>query len=303
MSKTIKSLMPKTQKHWVGDGFNVNPVFSNLAFDKTLSPFLMFDYGSPKHFPPTKKKLGVGMHPHRGFETVTIAFQGEVEHKDNQGNTGVIRAGDVQWMTAGSGIFHEEFHSRPFASKGGMFEMVQLWVNLPARLKMVTPRYQDIRSADIPQVPLPKGAGHVRVISGSFQGQKGPALTDFEGEQPRGQIQLWDISVAPNTKISLAIPDKQTSILFARKGQVSVAGQPLDHLRACVLTQKGAEVELSTGKEAVSVLLMGGDPILDRSGAVEPIASYGPMVMNTQEEINAAMQWARQEQGKYHSSR
>ena len=153
-SKTIKEIFRKPSNHWVGNGFNVIPVFADRAFTKEISPFLMFDYAAPKQFPPTSKRLGVGQHPHRGFETVTLAFQGEVEHADSQGNTGVIGPGDVQWMTAARGIVHEEFHSKQFAKNGGTFEMCQIWVNLPAQQKMIEPRYQPILDTDIPKAPL-----------------------------------------------------------------------------------------------------------------------------------------------------
>ena len=154
MLKTVKTILRKPSPHWVGDGFHVYPVFANKAFTEELSPFLMFDYGKPKYFPPTTKKLGVGKHPHRGFETVTIAFQGEVEHGDSKGNRGIIGHGDVQWMTAARGIIHEEFHSRKFAKNGGVLEMCQLWVNLPKKYKLTTPRYQPILSEKIPSSPL-----------------------------------------------------------------------------------------------------------------------------------------------------
>ena len=149
------------------------PVFANLAFTKDISPFLMFDHAAPKHFDPTDRKLGVGQHPHRGFETVTIAYQGEVEHGDSQGNKGVIGSGDCQWMTAASGIIHEEFHSREFAKRGGTFEMAQLWVNLPAEHKMSKPRYQPLLDADIPRVELSDGSGVVKMYAGEYQGTRG----------------------------------------------------------------------------------------------------------------------------------
>lgn len=152
--RSIRKILPAPRKHWVGDGFNVYPVFANMAFTKEPSPFIMFDYGAPKYFPPTTKRLGVGQHPHRGFETVTIAFQGEVEHADSNGGEGVIGPGDVQWMTAAKGILHEEFHSKQMAKDGGTLEMCQIWINLPAKHKMDPPRYQPILSGDIPAVPL-----------------------------------------------------------------------------------------------------------------------------------------------------
>merc|ERR1719389_698778 len=201
MSKSFRSILkiiPQQPKHWVGDGFNVYPVFGQYAFTESLSPWLMFDYATPKNFPPTKKRLGVGQHPHRGFETITIAFQGSVEHKDSTGNSGVIGPGDVQWMTAGRGIVHEEFHSTEFAKTGGTLEMCQIWLNLPAKHKMVDPRYQPILSSEIASSRLfpaaPEGGatgqpagpdeGEVRVIAGKFHDAAGPAKTWT-------QVDLW----------------------------------------------------------------------------------------------------------------
>merc|ERR1719487_135974 len=161
--RSVADVMPAPRPHWVGDGFYVYPIFSHLAFSKELSPFLMFDYATPKKFPPTQKRLGVGEHPHRGFETVTICWNGEVEHSDSVGNRDTIREGDIQWMTAGRGIVHAEFHSTEFAKQGGLFEMAQLWVNLPAAKKMTPPKYQAILAKSIPTVPT--SGGSVRVIA------------------------------------------------------------------------------------------------------------------------------------------
>jgi hypothetical protein len=297
MAKSISLIMARQHPHWVGNGFHVLPVFGEQAFTKALSPFLMFDYASPKTFAATKEKRGVGMHPHRGFETVTIAFQGEVEHKDSKGNTGVIGSGDVQWMTAGAGIFHEEFHSSKFAKTGGPFEMVQLWVNLPSYLKMTTPKYQAIEAKDIPEVPLPGEAGKVRVIGGEYEGVKGAAATQAF-DQPRGMVQLWEV-VLNGGPVELKIPPKQTTILFTRRGTVTLGDQTLPEQRAALLSEEGNVVRLSSPGYC-SLLVMGGDPIRDETGEVEPIAAQGPMVMNTKQEIRDAMEWARQEAYKYY---
>merc|ERR1719254_135296 len=173
--KKVEDVMLKPRPHWVGDGFHVLPVFSERSFTRDMSPFLMFDYAAPKQFTATRGKLGVGQHPHRGFETVTIAWQGEVEHGDHLGNRDVIHAGDVQWMTAARGIVHEEYHSREFAKTGGKFEMCQLWVNLPSKHKMDPARYQPIMSNSIPLVSLQDGDGYIRVIAGSYSDVEGPA--------------------------------------------------------------------------------------------------------------------------------
>jgi len=298
MSKSIKVLFSKQHTHWVGNGFQVSPIFGEQAFTKMLSPFLMFDYAAPKEFSKTKEKRGVGMHPHRGFEAITIAYNGEVAHKDSKGNSGVIRPGDIQWMTAGAGIFHEEFHSEHFAQTGGPFEMVQLWVNLPASLKMTTPKYQAIEAKSVPHVPLPDGSGRVAVIAGEYEGVKGAATTqDFD--KPRGMVQLWDINLEGGKSVDLKIPANQTTILFVRRGSVNVGSETIQEHRGALLSEEGSVVSLSSAAGPCSLLIMGGDPIKDKHGHVEPIASYGPMVMNTQQEIRDAMQWAYEEQMHY----
>jgi redox-sensitive bicupin YhaK (pirin superfamily) len=175
--KNILGIYSNPHGHWVGDGFPVRSLFTYDSLGSHISPFLLLDYAGPAQFEPTDTPRGVGQHPHRGFETVTIVYKGEVEHRDSTGNGGVIGPGDVQWMTAASGILHEEFHSREFTRTGGPFEMVQLWVNLPAKDKMAAPGYQGIQDKDIPQVALPDGAGSVRVIAGDYQGTRGPAHT------------------------------------------------------------------------------------------------------------------------------
>ncbi|MGZ3236443.1 MAG: pirin family protein, partial [Burkholderiaceae bacterium] len=214
--KQIKSILPApTQGHWVGDGFPVRPIFGRLAFTEDISPFLMFDYGGPLEFTPTTQKRGVGAHPHRGFETVTLAFQGEIEHGDSVGNRGIIGPGDVQWMTAASGIVHEEFHSHAFAKQGGMMEMVQLWVNLPTKFKMSTPRYQSIVKNDIPTVSLANEAGTVRVIAGNFNGTKGIANTF-------SSVELWDIHLHAGKSTELTVTEGHNAMLFIRNGMVTV---------------------------------------------------------------------------------
>ena len=223
--KTVREVCRKPPRHWVGDGFHVYPVFADRAFTSELSPFLMFDYASPKEFGPTSRRRGVGSHPHRGFETVTLAFQGEVEHGDSRGNRGVIGPGDVQWMTAGRGIVHEEFHSDKFTAKGGVFEMCQLWLNLPAKHKMDPPRYQPILASQIPSVPLGDGDnsedGFVRVIAGEFKGVKGPAKTFTP-------VSLWNIEIAAlNKPFDLELGDGHNCVVFVRSGRASVGGAGL----------------------------------------------------------------------------
>ena len=309
MLKTVKKVLPRPRAHWVGDGFNVYPVFANNAFSEAISPFLMFDYGAPKAFPPTRKQLGVGQHPHRGFETITVAFQGEVEHADSVGNRGVIGPGDVQWMTAGRGIVHEEFHSKRMAKEGGTLEMCQLWLNLPAKDKMVAPRYQPILDAEIPVSPLyaaggSQGAagagggdgaaaggggggtcaarelseGGVRVIAGSFQGVAGAART-------HSQVDLWDVAIAHADGVACEFDTVEGNnvVIFVRRGRVEVQGKKLGPQDVAILNLAGSKV-LMTALEADSrVLVMAGEPL------GEPIAAQGPFVMNTQTELRQAM--------------
>lgn len=274
--KKIKEILTATPRsHWVGDGFNVRPVFAHLAFTQDISPFLMFDYAAPREFEASDQKRGVGPHPHRGFETVTIAFQGEVEHGDSVGNRGVIGAGDVQWMTAASGIIHEEFLSREFLKQGGTLEMVQLWVNLPAKDKMIAPKYQPILSQEIPIVELPANAGSVRVIAGSYAGTQGAATTF-------SPVELWDIKIKAGKAVELKVPAGHNAMLFVRRGSISLDGNKVGTGDLVMLEREGLTINLQANEEA-SVLLMGGEPIN------EPIVASGPFVMNTEQEIRLAM--------------
>ena len=274
--KKIKEILTATPRsHWVGDGFNVRPVFAHLAFTQAISPFLMFDYAAPREFEATDQKRGVGPHPHRGFETVTIAFQGEVEHGDSVGNRGVIGAGDVQWMTAASGIIHEEFLSREFLKQGGTLEMVQLWVNLPAKDKMIAPKYQPILSQEIPVVELPANAGSVRVIAGNYSGTQGAATTF-------SPVELWDVKINAGKTVELKVPAGHNAMLFVRSGNISLDGYKAGTGDLVMLEREGLTINLQANEEA-SVLLMGGEPIN------EPIVASGPFVMNTEQEIRLAM--------------
>ena len=281
--KQIKTILPATQRsHWVGDGFNVRPIFAHLAFTADISPFLMFDYAAPREFAATDEKRGVGPHPHRGFETVTIAFQGEVEHGDSVGNRGVIGPGDVQWMTAASGIIHEEFLSHEFLKRGGTLEMVQLWVNLPTKYKMIAPKYQSILNKEIPVVQLPDNGGSLRVIAGSYAGMKGSAFT-------YSPVDLWDIKITDGKSVELTVPEGRNAMLFVRKGIIELGGSKAGTGDLVLLERKGNRISLQA-KEDVSLLLMGGEPI------AEPIVASGPFVMNTEQEIRIAMM-------DYHSGR
>ncbi|HTL12852.1 MAG TPA: pirin family protein, partial [Bdellovibrionota bacterium] len=205
--KSLKTILRNNQAHWVGDGFPVRNLFNYNEHAELMSPFLLLDYGGPTSFEPTTEKRGVGEHPHRGFETVTIVYDGEVEHRDSSGGSGKIGPGDVQWMTAASGLVHEEFHGRDYAKKGGPFEMVQLWVNLPRSEKMSKPGYQGITDAQIPKVALAGDAGSVRVIAGEYGGENGPAHT-------HSPMNVWDVRVRAGQTVEFTVPNGWTTGLL-----------------------------------------------------------------------------------------
>jgi hypothetical protein len=274
--KKLRGIQRSVDQHWVGDGFPVRTLFAYPNLGTVLSPFLLFDYAGPMEFSPTDTRRGVGEHPHRGFETVTIVYAGEVEHRDSSGGGGNIGPGDVQWMTAASGIVHEEFHGREFARRGGMFEMVQLWVNLPARDKMAPPRYQSIVSSQIPAVSLPDGQGMVRVIAGEFAGAKGPAKTFTP-------IHVWDLRLTSEQRTDLAIPAGYTTALVVLKGALRVNGSaPVGAAEVGLFDRTGTSICIDCAHDATALLLCGA-PI------EEPIVGYGPFVMNSSQEIRQAM--------------
>jgi redox-sensitive bicupin YhaK (pirin superfamily) len=263
--------------HWVGDGFPVRSLFSYSGphTDK-LTPFLLLDYAGPAVFEPTMKRRGVGEHPHRGFETVTIVYQGAVAHKDSTGAGGLIGPGDVQWMTAASGIIHEEFHADDFTVNGGTLEMVQLWVNLPAKAKMNPPGYQTLLNQDIPRVDLAGGAGALRVIAGDFQGHKGPARTATP-------MDVWDMRLTKGHTSTFTVPDGHTLALVVLNGEIVVNGETkAAGAQFVLLDRDGSDVSIEAKTEA-TVLLLSGEPI------DEPVAGYGPFVMNTRDEIMQAI--------------
>jgi len=267
--------------HWVGDGFPVRSVFSYDGLGReALSPFLMLDYAAPRHFDPAPRRRGVGVHPHRGFETVTIVYDGEVAHRDSTGAGGLIGPGDVQWMTAASGILHEEFHSPAFTRSGGRLEMVQLWVNLPARDKMGAPGYQTLLDAEIPSVELPQRSGRVRVIAGEFDGgfgvKHGPARTHTP-------MNVWDVRLAQSGTATLELPAGHTAALVVLKGAVLVNGSEVAREAQLVqLDREGDALQIEANTDAV-LLFLGGEPI------EEPVVGYGPFVMNSEAEIRQAI--------------
>ncbi len=274
--KKVLSVHKKVTPHWVGDGFHVQSIFSYQSLGAAISPFLLLDYGSPKEFTPTKERRGVGEHPHRGFETVTIVYQGEVEHRDSKGNAGKIGPGDVQWMTAASGLVHEEKHSTGFAAKGGTMEMVQLWVNLPKKDKMTEPRYQDLAAADIHDVALSAKGSTARVIAGEHLGVKGPAKTFTP-------LNLWDLKLKAEDDVTLPVVEGHTAAIFVVRGGLALDGGLAAKAGEMVLfDQQGAGLQLKAAGDTVA-LLLSGEPI------DEPVVGYGPFVMNTEAEIRQAV--------------
>ena len=249
--KTILGVLSAPRQHWVGDGFPVRSLFSFDTLDGHLNPFLLLDYAGPAEFAPTEHQRGVGQHPHRGFETVTIVYEGEVAHRDSTGNGGVIGPGDVQWMTAASGILHEEFHAPEFSKKGGAFEMVQLWINLPAKDKMAPPGYQGIINKDIPVVSLADDAGTMRVIAGEFNGAQGPAHTFTP-------INVWDVRLRQNSSTTLPIPTGHVAAVVVLHGTILVNGAEVAREAQVVLLDRdGDSVLLEANSDATLLLLSG----------------------------------------------
>ncbi|PRA27472.1 pirin family protein [Pseudomonas poae] len=275
--KKLIGIYTSPRGHWVGDGFPVRTLFSYDGLGKHISPFLLLDHAGPADFTPTSERRGVGQHPHRGFETVTIVYDGEVEHRDSTGAGGTIGPGDVQWMTAARGIIHEEFHSEAFARQGGALEMVQLWVNLPAKDKMADAGYQTIVDGDIPVLPLANDAGHLRLIAGEFNGTKGPARTFTP-------IDVWDLRLNAGKPVTLDLHAGRNTALVILRGTVLVNGEEVARQGDLALFERdGSQLTLESNDDA-KVLLLSGEPI------DEPIVGHGPFVMNTEQEIHQAFE-------------
>lgn len=273
--KNLIGIYTSPRAHWVGDGFPVRTLFSYDTMGQHISPFLLLDHAGPAQFTPTRERRGVGQHPHRGFETVTIVYDGEVEHRDSSGGGGKIGPGDVQWMTAASGIIHEEFHSEAFAERGGNMEMVQLWVNLPAKDKMADAGYQTILDRDIPNIPLQDQAGSLRLIAGEFDGQTGPSRTFTP-------IDVWDIRLNAGKLLTLDLHEGRNTALVVLRGTVQINGGELAREGQLALFERdGQQLSLEANNDAV-VLLLSGEPI------DEPIVGHGPFVMNSEAEIHQA---------------
>jgi quercetin 2,3-dioxygenase len=276
-TKKVELVMQPREPHWVGDGFRVHnfiPSGYRLEMER-MDPFILLDYHSKYYYAPTDKPKGVGVHPHRGFETVTIAYKGRVAHHDSSGGGGIIGEGDVQWMTAASGILHKEYHEKSWSEKGGDFHLVQLWVNLPAKDKMSVPKYQPITNDIMGKVQLPSDAGTVEIISGTYQGTKGPATTF-------SPINLLNAKLKKNGKAEFNFPANYNTALLVIEGSIIINEDekvPADHF---VLFENAGESFTIEATEISIVLIMSGEPLN------EPIAAHGPFVMNTLEQIKEA---------------
>lgn len=276
--KKVANVWQAPEKHWVGNGFHVQSMFNYNDRDKHLDPFLLMDYNPPKYFQGGRRDnsafdlRGVEEHPHRGFETVTIAYQGEVSHRDSHGGGGTIGTGDVQWMTAGSGIMHEEMHSETFAKEGGLFEMVQLWVNLPAKDKMTAPKYQAIKSAEIPVVALPNEAGTVRVIAGELLNTRGAASTF-------SPINMWDTVMNAGKSHLFSVPAEHNVVILVLDGTVQIGGDHIARRGELVTFERGGADVLVEANNDAKLLILTGQPLN------ESVVGYGPFVMNSREEI------------------
>ncbi len=278
MKKSIERVFRGLPEHWVGDGFRVSNYFPGATdFIKRMSPFFLLDYHAPYEYSPTTKRRGVGTHPHRGFETVTIAYKGSIAHKDSAGHGGVINPGEVQWMTAGGGVLHNEYHHETFTKSGGVMQMMQIWVNLPKKHKMTPAKYQALEKSSIPEVVLPKGGGVVRVIAGAYEDAKGPASTFTPAH-------MLDLRLKPGAKVRLAAPKDFNTALLTLSGETRTNGSSVLKDGDFVLFHNDGEaVEVEALTEA-TVLFLSGAPI------DEPLVHYGPFVMNSVDEINQAVE-------------
>lgn len=278
MLRKIEQVFGGAPFHMVGDGFRVSNYFPSATdFNKRMSPFFLLDYHPPFQYPATdNERRGVGPHPHRGFETVTIAYQGAVSHHDSAGNSGIIYPGDVQWMTAGGGILHNEYHEKTFASAGGVMQMMQIWVNLPKKHKLTAPKYQGITSDQIASVALPKNGGTVRVISGSFQDAKGAASAFTP-------VHMLDVKLNAGAELRLPMPKPYNLAVLVLAGEILVNGETRAQERDNVLFKNDGDEILLNAVTDATVMVLGGEPI------EEPLVHYGPFVMNTVDEINQAI--------------
>ncbi|UTD14336.1 pirin family protein [Tenacibaculum mesophilum] len=276
-TRSIEKVVKPGTPHFVGDGFRVHNFIPGSSTMQRMDPFIMLDYNSKYNFPPTDKPKGVGVHPHRGFETVTIAYKGRVEHGDSAGGGGIIGEGDVQWMTAASGVLHKEFHETEWSKTGGEFQMVQLWVNLPAKDKMSSPKYQAIANVEMAKIPLADGGGEIEVIAGEYKGNKGPAFTF-------SPVNMFNVKLKKGVKTQLTFPKNYTTAILSVEGSVKVneSNNILEDYFA-LFKNDGDTFTLEALEDAI-ILVLSGEPLN------EPIAAHGPFVMNTKQELIEAFQ-------------
>jgi quercetin 2,3-dioxygenase len=275
-NRSVNQIINPPKSHWVGDAFKVHGFIPQAIPWNLISPFVMMDYGAKNYFEPSEHLRGVGSHPHRGFETVTIAYKGEVEHHDSRGNHGIIGEGEVQWMTAGQGILHKEYHSKNFAQTGGDFQMVQLWVNLPAKDKMTEPKYQGITRDQIVKVELPNNSGRVEIIAGSFGDTQGPASSFTP-------VNLWNLHLNEKSENSFEIPELHNCALLVLEGEIVIDGNNIIENQMVLMNNDGNSVNIKTNQKGV-ILLMSGEPI------DEPIEAYGPFLMNNKRQLVEAIE-------------
>ncbi|MBK9570093.1 MAG: pirin family protein [Chitinophagaceae bacterium] len=274
--KSIEAIIPPPAPHMVGDGFRVHGFFPGGIIDKKrMSPFFLMDYNSKVEFPPTDQPRGVGVHPHRGFETVTIAYHGRIAHHDSAGNSGIIGEGDVQWMTAASGLLHKEYHERSFSKAGGLFQMVQLWVNLPAKYKMTAPKYQEILREKMGNHVLPDRAGVIEVIVGEYKGTPGPASTFTP-------VHVYNARLKSGAHVELNFPSSYNTGILVVEGTAVFSGEPVSTDHFVLFNNDGEQISIETNEDTI-LLVLSGEPIL------ESIAQYGPFLMNTREELEQAI--------------
>lgn len=277
-TKIIEKILPPPAPHMVGDGFRVHNFFpSGYAIsNQRMSPFFMMDYNSKIDFTPRETPRGVGVHPHRGFETVTIAYHGKIAHNDSTGNSGVIGEDDVQWMTAASGILHKEYHEEGFSKKGGPFQMIQLWVNLPAKDKMSTPKYQAITNGELGKYQLPHEGGVVEVIAGEFKGVKGAASTFTP-------IEMYNARLKKGASVAFDLPSTFNTGILVVEGEIKVNGEKAAVDNFILFKNEGEIISIQADEDSVAFIIS-GEPIN------EPIAAYGPFLMNTHEELEQALE-------------
>jgi redox-sensitive bicupin YhaK (pirin superfamily) len=277
MKKSIETIIAPPAPHMVGDGFRVHSFFPDgqTIGKKRMSPFFLMDYGSKIDFSPSEEPRGVGVHPHRGFETVTIAYHGRIAHHDSAGNSGVIGEGDVQWMTAASGLLHKEYHEKEFSRTGGLFQMVQLWINLPAKYKMTPPKYQEITHDKMGSYQLADDKGQVEVITGEYKGVKGPASTFTP-------MHVYNLRLKKGANLDMQFPSSYNTGLLVVEGNPEINGQPVPTDHFVLFKNDGEQINVTTNDDTI-VLVLSGEPIN------EPIAQYGPFLMNTWDEVEQAL--------------